>query len=230
MGRGKSSFLNVLGSPWYASLPEGFGTKEFLQAIQGRWLIEIPDMTGFSRRDHNHIIATITTRTDVYRAAYGRYVEEHPRSCVFAATSETDDYLEDIRGRRRYWPLRCTDIDVDLLRAIRTQVFAEAVRAYKNGADYWTMPGQTNDEQLARSTPDLWTDRIVGYCNLMISTDQKITSAKILTDAIEMPLARQTDSDKKRLARIMYAEGFIHTRTKDERCWVKKKRIEQPKG
>jgi len=35
MGRGKSSFLEALGHPWFASLPDEFGSKDFLQAIQG---------------------------------------------------------------------------------------------------------------------------------------------------------------------------------------------------
>jgi len=120
-----------IGSPWFASLPDEFGSKDFLQAIQGRWLIEVPDMTGFSKREHTHILAIITRRNDPYRASYGRLTEDHPRVSVFAATSETDDYLQDPRGVRRYWPLRCGSIDLDALHAVRGQVFAEAVQAIK---------------------------------------------------------------------------------------------------
>ena len=106
MGRGKTNFLTALGHPWYASLPHAFGDKDFLQAIQGHWLIEIPDMAGFSRREHTQILGTITVRQDVYRPSYGRRTISHPRVAVFAASSENDDYLQDIRGRRRFWPLR----------------------------------------------------------------------------------------------------------------------------
>jgi putative DNA primase/helicase len=115
MGRGKSRFLDVLADPWFAAIQIAFGEKDFFQAIQGRWLIEVPDMSGFSRREHTQILATITTRVDVYRKSHGRITEEHPRVTVFAATSENDEYLQDSRGRRRYWPLRCGDIDLDAL-------------------------------------------------------------------------------------------------------------------
>jgi predicted P-loop ATPase len=220
-GQGKSSFVNILGSPWYASLPESFGTKDFLQAVQGRWLIEIPDMTGFSHREHTHILATITNRTDVYRASYGHYVEEHPRSCVFAATSETDDYLQDIRGRRRYWPLRCKDIQLEVLAKQRDHVFAEAVARYKSGATWYEMPAQADAEQRERASPDLWSDRVLQYVDTLVADGQRVTSAHILQYAIEMPLAKQGQLEKNRIARIMREAGWIPTRTKDIRHWIK---------
>jgi putative DNA primase/helicase len=233
-GRGKSSFLKILADPWYKSIPIAFGDKDFLQAIQGAWLIEIPDMTGFSKREHAHIIATISTRSDVYRPSYGRYTEEHPRACIFAATSETDDYLQDTRGRRRYWPLRCKEIDLDSLRSQREQIFAEAIMKYRSGASWWQTPGETDREQLDRASPDLWTDRVVSYVNDIWHTQTMlaggrpsiaITSPRILSDAIELPLKQQTDAEKKRIARIMRENGWVQIRDQGGRRWKKMDRI-----
>ncbi len=153
MGRGKTSFLNILGGEWYDSITTAIGEKDFIQEIQGLWLVEIPDMTGFGKREHSQILATITIRNDRYRASYGRYVENHPRGCIFAATSEGDDYLQDIRGRRRFWPLRCTAIDLDALHAQREQVFAEAVARYRDGEDWYSMPDEADEEQLPNLSP-----------------------------------------------------------------------------
>jgi putative DNA primase/helicase len=212
-----------LGDEWYASVGLAFGDKEFLQTIQGKWLIEIPDMTGFSRREHSQVIATITTRSDCYRASYGRFAEDHPRRCVFAATSETDDYLADARGRRRYWPLRCQAIDIDALQAQREQIFAEALRAYMQGSKWHLMPDRaTDEEQLARASPDIWSERVLDYVDAM--GDHEITSSKILKDAIEMPLAKQTLIEKNRISRIMRENGYIQLRTKDRRYWKKVQR------
>jgi putative DNA primase/helicase len=228
MGLSKSTFLEVMGDPWFKAIPTAFGDKDFLQAIQGAWLVEIPDMTGFSRREHTHILAITAIRRDVYRASYGRFVEEHPRVAMFAGTSETDDYLQDARGRRRYWPLRCTEIDIDTLRAQREQIFAEAVRCYRHGDSWWKMPGVADAEQFERAAPDLWTDRVLDYCDSLWEETHRqnmrpvpITSARILADAIELPLAKQTDVEKKRIARIMRENGWIQSRDASRRTWKK---------
>jgi predicted P-loop ATPase len=230
-GLSKSSFLEILGAPWYGSIPVAFGDKDFLQAIQGHWLVEIPDMTGFSKREHSQILATITIRNDIYRPAYGRYTVEHARTAIFAATSETDDYLQDTRGRRRYWPLRCTSIDLDALHAQREQIFAEAVARYRQGASWWNAGEGADSEQLDRSAPDLWTDKVVDYANECWAESKRtgrqisVTSSRILQDAIEMPLAKQDDGCKRRVARIMRENGWIQTRDVYGRKW---KKIERP--
>ena len=230
-GMSKSTFLEVLGDPWYGSIPVAFGDKDFLQAIQGRWLVEIPDMTGFSKREHTQILATITIRSDIYRASYGRHTEEHPRVAIFAATSETDDYLQDARGRRRYWPLRCTDIDIDALHSMRDQIFAEAVARYREGAKWYEMPATADIEQSARATPDLWSDKVLDYCNELWEQSKfsraplAITSSRILSDAIEIPLAKQDDGCKKRIARILRENNWVQKRDAVGRVWKKMERV-----
>jgi putative DNA primase/helicase len=221
MGRGKSSALSLLGGKWFASLPVAFGSKDFLQSIQGRWLIEVPDMTGFSKREHTQILATITTRDDSYRAPYARYPEDHPRVTVFAATSETDDYLQDRRGKRRYWPLRCHSLDLEALIAQRDQIFAEAVVEYRAGT-LWHFD-QTDDveaEQNARVVEDPWERRIEYYC----ASRQEVTVDDILSACLELRTEQQTRREVLRISAILRALGWKQTVGKDHtgksyRCW-----------
>jgi len=226
-GMRKSSFLEVLGSPWYGSIPVAFGEKDFLQAIQGHWLVEIPDMTGFSRREHGHILATLSIRHDIYRPPYGRYTVKHERVATFAATSETREYLSDLRGRRRYWPLECAAIDLDTLRAQRDQIFAEAVHRYRAGAHWYDVPAQADAVQRDRLNSDIWSERILGYVESIWAEQQrtgerlKITSTQILTNAVEVPISKQTDGEKKRLHKVMGEGGWKQVRD-PERRWVKK--------
>lgn len=221
MGTGKSTFLAVLGDPWFSALPEAFGSKDFFQAIQGQWLIEVPDMTGFSKRDHSHIIAVITTRTDRYRASYGRRTENHLRQCIFTATSESDDYLQDSRGIRRYWPLRCQSIDIEALQGMREQLFAEAVVAFKAGAMWYEMPESSLGEQFDRRNEDPWREQVLTYCRARI----ECTSVDILMDCIQMKLDAVTPTHKNRIAVIMREDNwrqFVATRRGIRmRVWTK---------
>jgi predicted P-loop ATPase len=226
MGRGKSTFLAELANPWFAALPIAFGNKDFLDAIQGQWLIEIPDMSGFSKREHTQILATITTRVDVYRKVYGENTESRPRVTIFAATSETDDYLQDSRGRRRYWPLRCGDISLDALRGQREQIFAEAIVKFRHGASWYDMPDDADTEQLARSSGDLWAESVLSEAETQWEFQERsgspanITSSRLLVQ-IGVKLPDQSDAEKKRVARIMREAGWYQSRTKDNRYWMK---------
>ena len=199
-----------------------FGDKDFLQAIQGAWIIEIPDMTGFSRREHSQILATISIRTDVYRRSYGRYTEQHPRVAVFAATSETDDYLSDtprapallapaLQGDRFGW--RCAPSV--------SKSSPKRRSSYRAGTNWHVMPDTTDTEQLDRAPEDIWTDKVIGYADMMWAQDLPVTSARILCDAIEMKMAQQGDSDKRRIARIMRECGWIQYRDARGRRWKK---------
>jgi putative DNA primase/helicase len=219
MGRGKSSFLRILAEPWFAAIQIAFGEKDFFQAIQGLWLIEVPDMSGFSRREHTQIIATISNQNDVYRQSHGRNTEDHQRVTIFAATSENDEYLQESRGRRRYWPLVCGDINLDALRTQREQIFAEAIVQYRAGATWYEMPEETDAEQAARASRDIWTDRVINYAEMY--GDNKLTSAVILENAIKMETDRMDDGAKRRIYRIMMEAGWKQLHGRKERYWKK---------
>ncbi len=225
MGKGKSSFLKVLGGEWYEAVSVPFGGSKFIEAIQGLWLIEIPDMTGFGRREHSQILATVTIRSDRYRAPYARTPEDHPRQCVFAATSEDDDYLQDTRGRRRFWPIKCNDIDLDVLVNQRDQIFAEAVAKYREGEDWYVMPESAEKEQSYRSNDDPWTRRVLEYCYAVVSDPerirlkQRLVTTDILRDALDLPLKDQGQSEKIRIAKLLRANGWVQLRDCGTRYW-----------
>ena len=205
MGRGKSTALSILGGPWYKATPQAFGSKEFFEVIIGAWLVEIPDMAGFQRREHSQIISAITTRVDSFRAAYARHATDNPRTCVFAATSENDDYLQDSRGIRRYLPLRCGDIKLDALRAIRDQLFAEAATLFKRGATWHEMPDrETLEEQQARQEHDLWLQPIANYCGAA----KEVTSEEVVTRVLDIELGKQGKADEMRIGKCLKRIGF----------------------
>jgi predicted P-loop ATPase len=206
-GRGKSTALHILGGQWYQALSQSFGGQEFIEAIQGQWLVEIPDMAGFTRSDHTRIISAITTRSDRYRQSYGVHSEDHPRVTIFAATSETDDYLQDRRGVRRYWPVRCSELNLDALSDARDQLFAEAVAAFRAGASWHVMPeSETRAEQELRQQNDIWLSRIAEYA----STRNEIIVADVAEYCLEIDKATVSDRDQKRIGNCLRALGYVN--------------------
>ena len=75
---------------------------------------------------------------DIYRAAYGRRTEKHPRRCVFFGTTNDTEFLRDATGNRRFWPVDAGMYDPklsvwdDLPKQV-DQIWAEAVMYWKAG-------------------------------------------------------------------------------------------------
>ena len=106
-GIGKSTLASKLGGAWFSdSLSlEDMRDKTAAEKIQGIWIMEIGELKGMRKVDVESVKSFISRQVDQYRPSYGRTVECHPRSCVCIGTSNAGDYLRDITGNRRFWPI-----------------------------------------------------------------------------------------------------------------------------
>lgn len=139
-GTGKSTFLKYLaGGPDYFTdnLDVGALDKERREATQGKWIIELSDLTGLSRADWQSLKSYISRDVDSGRAAYARRPENAKRRFVFAATTNDAGFLRDSdKGNRRWWVIDCPGIKRDWRQELRDnvpQIWAEAYHYYKTG-------------------------------------------------------------------------------------------------
>ena len=134
-GTGKSSAARTLaGHPeWFAGdLPEIHGKDARLQLL-GRWIVEIAELKAMRTADLEAQKSFITQTHDTFRPPYGRRTAQFPRQCVFIATTNESEYLRDRTGNRRFWPVRCGQIDVTALLRDREQLWAEAAHEFRRG-------------------------------------------------------------------------------------------------
>lgn len=107
----KSSFLRFLAvnDAWFS---DNFNSLEGVRAfeqLRGMWMVEMSELQATKRaKDVETIKAFITSRVDIYRAAYDKRTEKHPRMCVLAGTSNPVDFLTDRTGNRRFLPITCS--------------------------------------------------------------------------------------------------------------------------
>jgi predicted P-loop ATPase len=133
-GRGKSTFIRTLGRYWSAELEGDFSDrKQMIELMQGKWLIEVPELSGFSRTDVRSIKAFISCGSDRARLAYARRAGEFPRQSIFIGSTNDREYLRDASGGRRFLPIEChvEMIDIPRLRQNVDQIWAEAVVIYR---------------------------------------------------------------------------------------------------
>lgn len=136
-GKRKSTLIGVLGRRWFGELDGDFhDSKQMIELMQGKWILEIPELTGFGRSDVRAIKAFISRQNDRARLAYARRAGEYPRQCVFIGSTNDREYLKDDTGGRRFWPVQCRlqpdeEIDTDRLARNVDQLWAEAVAIYR---------------------------------------------------------------------------------------------------
>jgi predicted P-loop ATPase len=158
-GIGKSMLVNKLGGAWFSdSLSfEDMRDKTAAEKIQGTWINEISELKGMRKMEVESIKSFVSRQEDIYRPAYGRWTEHRARGCVFIGTSNADDYLKDITGNRRFWPVECSKDGKlkswEITDEIRDQIWAEAWY-------YYDILGDT-DLRLPRSLEQVATDKQV---------------------------------------------------------------------
>lgn len=107
-GIGKSTFLRLLSmnNAWYN---DNFNTIEGDKApekLRGMWMVELAELLATKKaKEVESIKAFLTSTVDTYRPPYGRRTEQRPRVCVFAGTTNSEQFLTDRTGNRRFLPI-----------------------------------------------------------------------------------------------------------------------------
>lgn len=127
-GSKKSTSLAVLGKDWHVETTMSTDTKDFFMQFQGKAIIEFSEGETLNRTEVKRMKAIITTQRDKFRPPYERTSQDFPRRCVFAMTTNQEEYLKDETGNRRWLPVKVLlpEANVEWLEENREQLFAEA--------------------------------------------------------------------------------------------------------
>lgn len=219
----KSTAVSVLGGDWFTDEVAEFGNKDASMQVSGAWVIEIAELDAMSKAEVHKVKAFMSRRIDRFRPPYGIRVEEFPRQCVFVGTVNMTEYLRDETGGRRFWPLACGRIDIDGLRAVRDQLWAEAKHRYLDGESWWLDDPETvtsaKDEQRARYQEDVWQALIAEH---LIGSNQT-SIPDILSVALGVSKDKWSQTDQNRVARCLRLMGWERRQSRDltgRRGWV----------
>jgi predicted P-loop ATPase len=163
-GARKTTFVETIFSKaWYSEAMYSPASIDFYQSFAGSLGIEIGEMQSFSKAEVGKIKQAITTCEDVYRPSYGRIAVRFPRQSVFVGTTNSDEYLRDETGGRRFLPVRVSEIDIEAIAKVRDQLWAEARVRYDRKEEWYTLPAQAAAEQDSRYQEDSWSDPILRW-------------------------------------------------------------------
>lgn len=179
-GMGKSSFFAKLGGPWFSdSLTIGdMRDKAAPEKLQGYWILELGELAGLKKVDVETVKAFITRQDDKFRHSYGYSVEDHPRQCIIVgSTNNSDGFLRDITGNRRFWPVSCSTNSPKRpweVAEIVPQLWAEAYQLYLKNEPLFLTPElerMASAEQTAALETDVREGMIAEYLEKLLPDD-----------------------------------------------------------
>ena len=106
-GIGKSTILNKLAvnPDWFNDSISDINGKDAMEGLLGSWIIELGEMQATKKAENEAIKSYISRKIDSFRRAYGHRKEDFPRQCIFSATTNSEEFLKDRTGGRRWWIL-----------------------------------------------------------------------------------------------------------------------------
>ena len=232
-GLRKSTAIRSLvpNEAWFADELADLGSKDAAQGLRGKWIIELAELAAMTRGEVEKIKAFVSRQSDYIRVSYGRRTQDFPRHCIFVGTTNSDEFLMDHTGNRRFWPVKARQIDLEGLSAVRDQLWAEAVVAFQQGERWWLdsdeLVGIAHDVQRDKVLVDPWEALVMEWATTRWetweenvrdcgdnATPQPITTALAL-DRLEVDMHKRDQRAANRLNRIFQKNGWRKVRRSD---------------
>lgn len=214
-GAGKSTFFRVLAGKWFGDTAVDLESKDAQMQLAATWVYELGELDHVTSRAHaGRIKAFLTSPVDTYRPPYGRSVEVIPRSNVIVGSTNEAQFLNDPTGDRRFWCVQVGRVDLETLARERDQLWAEAVAAFEGGEGWWL----SREAEDARSDAaeehrivDPWEEVVRDWLSGLTPHELRdLTSKRILSGPLRLPIDRVTAREQQRLAAIMRRLGWTN--------------------
>jgi predicted P-loop ATPase len=236
-GIGKSSAVRILASDQFFSdqLAE-LGSKDASMQNRGVWIIELSELGALTRGELEKQKAFLSQQVERFRLPYGHRLVHIPRQCVFIGTTNSDTWIRDETGGRRFWPVRCRQIDLAGLRRDRDQIWAEALHRYYMKATWWLEDPElirdAVDQQRGRYQEDVWQERVEGFADEEANRGGGSVSITEILQRLGVEPAKQDQAGANRIARCLKAAGWERFRfgPRGSRSWRYRKVSSVPPG
>lgn len=107
------------------------------RSLRGKLVGELGELRGLMTREAEAIKAWITRTHEEWIPKYMEFATKFPRRLVFIGTTNSDEFLADETGERRWLPVRVGSVDVEAIVRDRDQLWAEAIEIFKREGLHW---------------------------------------------------------------------------------------------
>jgi predicted P-loop ATPase len=236
---GKSKLVEILagGKEWYIDIAHDLGNKEAKMLLRGMWVAELSELDAMKKTEETAMKAFVTQKEDTWIPKFSNYKVTHSRRTILIGTTNESVYLKDQTGSTRYLPVNTGTIKPYSLAKRRDQIFAEALRYYKNHPrDWWQLSSDgeviAKEEREDRREPGIYESDIAVWLHHQQKINggipkNKTTVREIAIKCLKLDAAekrtRVTDMDIAKSLRGMSFERGGREVIDDvkERVWIR---------
>lgn len=195
-GKKKSTAFAVLGGEWFGDAELDLSSKDSMIGLRGKMIHEFAELGSLTRSDEKRQKSFLSRAADEYRPPYGTRLVRALRQLVFGGSTNEHEWNKDPTGGRRFWPVDCliAEIDIDGLRSVRDQLFAEALARIDAGERYWPTAEEQRThfdvEQLRVEQQDSIIDAIHDW--VFVATRAEFSLFDVAHDCLKLDAAKLT--------------------------------------
>lgn len=222
----KSTALGIIGGDFFADdLGGEIGQKDVVENIRHCWCIEQAELDHFTRAETNRFKAFLSRTEDRVRLSYGRLTQVFPRQCFFVGTTNSQDYLRDATGGRRFLPVPCwsrskgNPIDTEGLQDVIDQLWAEALHHFRNGVEWWVTDAVqklAEEMQASRQQEDVMEEKILAGLDGRDASMpdgrrepyEAVTTSMVWEKILEQDVVDCKQADRMRIGNILSKHGW----------------------
>ena len=214
-GIGKSTFLKLmaLDDSWFNDSLDSLDSDKAVQSLTGSWIIELAELKSLARTAGGveRVKRFLTATQDKYRIPYERRADTFYRQCVFAGTTNKDDFLQDETGNRRFLiihtgvtkPFKSLFIP-EAMDDIK-QAWAEAVHIWKNEDPQLILPENCMQQAKELQEANMADDGKRGIILDYLEGKTQVCAREIWFEALEesiSPKSYQTSEINSIIAKV----------------------------
>jgi predicted P-loop ATPase len=150
-GIGKSTTWKTLfGEDNYCEDVGDISNKDEVTKMRKAWGCELSEIARITRKqDADKVKQFTSTSIDWMRDPYARSLKKYKRRGIIVGTTNSDDFLQDRTGNRRFWVIEVQKpVDIKWLEENRDKIWAAAYHLYRQREIWWLTQeeeGQSRD-------------------------------------------------------------------------------------
>lgn len=230
-GIAKSTSIKAMvpDDEWAGAINFTMSEDARIRRMRGKLLLEISEMGGFNGKKRDEIKTFMTEQTDEMVRKYKERSERTDRRAVFIGTSNETEILHDATGERRWLPIMASRGDIEGIKEVRDQLWAEGIELFRENGVMWQRAHELAAPQHERfKESDSWEESIAAFIDEQIETwNGQITAADIAISALGFQdVGRISRADEMRIGKILRRMGYenrlLSVNGKRVRRWVLK--------
>lgn len=226
-GAGKSTVIeSLVPSPdFFCEVAFSEKDDDLARKMKGKLIAEIGELRGLHTREIEAIKAFITRRHENWVPKFKEFATAYPRRLLFIGSTNAEQFLADETGNRRWLPVGVGKVDVEGVRRVVLELWAEARELFlRGGVAYQEAERLGAGQHQAYKVVDGWSEVVRQWLETpefevdgVPTMPVGVTTLQALVGALRFDAARVSRKDEMRMGAVLRELGLVRRRIRTDR-------------